>query len=147
MKTFIVALTLVAITLADTRGPWSPFSPYKPLSDDPPQYTYAYAVKDEDANLDFNAAEDRDRDKTTGGYMVLLADGRRQMVTYVINGHSGFVADVRYKAGVTSTASYNQPSPPSLSSISSKFVYESAPEYLSYRSAAEAYNKPAPEYT
>ena len=41
--------------------------------------------------------ESRDGDKTTGSYSVVLPDGRKQIVTYYVDGYSGYVADVKYE--------------------------------------------------
>ncbi len=64
--------------------------------DVPPQYQYAYAVKDDYSYANFEAAESRDGYNTQGSYRVNLPDGRVQIVTYTADGN-GFVADVKYE--------------------------------------------------
>ena len=62
-----------------------------------PEYNFQYAVKDDYANVDFDAAESRNGYATSGGYRVALPDGRVQHVTYTVSdGYSGYVADVSY---------------------------------------------------
>ncbi|KAF2361633.1 Insect cuticle protein [Trinorchestia longiramus] len=58
------------------------------------KYDFEWKV-DEDDN-DFGHTESRDGDNTQGSYYVALPDGRRQTVTYYVNGDSGYVADVQY---------------------------------------------------
>ncbi|MPC30334.1 Pro-resilin [Portunus trituberculatus] len=59
------------------------------------KYEFNYKVKDDEGN-DFGHEERRDGDYTQGSYYNELPDGRRQVVTYEVNGDSGFVADVKY---------------------------------------------------
>eukprot|EP00095_Tigriopus_kingsejongensis_P000664 maker-scaffold3473_size8515-snap-gene-0.1 protein:Tk00664 transcript:maker-scaffold3473_size8515-snap-gene-0.1-mRNA-1 annotation:"cuticle protein" len=106
-------LALTAVVLADNPPPPyrpapAPYQP-EPKYEEPAQYQYAYAVKDEYSQLDFNANEEREGYATSGSYQVLLPDGRTQTVTYSVNGDSGYVADVQY-AGEAKYEPY-QPKP------------------------------------
>ena len=99
----IIALALIAVAAADRPAPYNPpsYQPYKPApsyKEEPANYQYAYAVKDDYANVDFDANEARDGYATNGGYRVVLPDGRTQTVTYTVaDGYSGYVADVSYE--------------------------------------------------
>ena len=72
----------------DTAPVYAPAAPaYHPVveaayPDEPPVYTYTYAVKDDYSFSNFNAHEQRDGYNTAGGYEVALPDGRTQIVTY-----------------------------------------------------------------
>ncbi|XP_063589552.1 cuticle protein 19-like [Penaeus indicus] len=63
----------------------------------PAKYDFNYAVKDEYSDNDFGYHEARDGDNTQGSYYVQLIDSRLQKITYIINGDSGFVADISYE--------------------------------------------------
>ena len=63
----------------------------------PAYYNFDYAVKDDYTYVDFGHNEHRDGDNTKGSYYVVLPDGRRQVVTYYVDGYSGYVADVKYE--------------------------------------------------
>ncbi|MCL4151428.1 UNVERIFIED_CONTAM: hypothetical protein GTU68_030356 [Idotea baltica] len=67
------------------------------LLQEPPKYEFDWLVKDEYSGNDFGQQESRDGYDTKGSYYVLLPDGRRQTVTYYVNGDSGFIADVAYE--------------------------------------------------
>ena len=74
----------------------------------PAYYKYEYAVNDEYAKTNFDANEARDGVATSGGYRVVLPDGRTQIVTYTVaDGYSGYVADVSYEGHAT----YAHPDP------------------------------------
>ncbi len=99
-------LALAAVALADQPRPYAPPPPaYRPAPykepaypDVPPKYEYQYAVKDDYANVDFDANEARDGYATNGGWRVALPDGRIQTVTYIVSdGASGWQADVSYE--------------------------------------------------
>eukprot|EP00095_Tigriopus_kingsejongensis_P003560 maker-scaffold1514_size37881-snap-gene-0.6 protein:Tk03560 transcript:maker-scaffold1514_size37881-snap-gene-0.6-mRNA-1 annotation:"bcs-1 protein" len=112
-ETIFALLALTAVVLADNPPPPyrpapAPYQP-EPKYEEPAQYQYAYAVKDEYSQLDFNANEEREGYATSGSYQVLLPDGRTQTVTYSVNGDSGYVADVQY-AGEAKYEPY-QPKP------------------------------------
>ena len=61
------------------------------------QYEFSYDVSAPEFGTDFGHAERRDGDNTQGQYRVLLPDGRVQVVTYTVNGPSGYVAQVFYE--------------------------------------------------
>ena len=64
---------------------------------EPANYEYQYAVKDEYSGVNIDASEAQDGYATTGGYSVVLPDGRTQRVTYTVaDDVSGYVADVQY---------------------------------------------------
>jgi hypothetical protein len=60
-------------------------------------YDFSWAVKDEPSNNDYAHQEKSDGEVVTGSYRVLLPDGRTQIVTYRVQGDSGFVAEVKYE--------------------------------------------------
>ena len=62
----------------------------------PANYNFDYAVKDDYSYVDMGHNEQRHGDNTKGEYFVVLPDGRRQTVSYYVDGYSGFVADVKY---------------------------------------------------
>uniref|UniRef100_A0A0K2V198 Putative LOC100870303 [Apis florea] n=1 Tax=Lepeophtheirus salmonis TaxID=72036 RepID=A0A0K2V198_LEPSM len=66
-----------------------------PLRTDP--YSYQYAVQDVESGNDFSAQESSDGQVVSGSYRVLLPDGRVKVVTYEVEGGSGFVSDVKYE--------------------------------------------------
>ena len=100
----LISLT-VLVTAALARpdkapASYAPAPAYKPAPsypEEPPKYTYSYAVKDDYSNNNFGATEDRDGYATSGSYYVALPDGRLQKVTYSVNGDGGYVADVTYE--------------------------------------------------
>ncbi len=70
----------------------------------PTPYNYGYGVSDPVTGSNFGANEESDGvGNTAGEYRVLLPDGRTQIVSYSVNGPSGFVANVRYE-GVAAVA-------------------------------------------
>lgn len=62
----------------------------------PAHYEYQYTVHDSHYGTDFGHKEDRQGDVTHGQYMVLLPDGRRQIVDYVADKH-GYRPTIRYE--------------------------------------------------
>lgn len=73
-----------------------PYRSHESQESEEPKYEYNYQVKD-DNNNDFGHEENRDGDLTQGSFYNHLPDGRRQMVKYAVDGHSGFLADVNYE--------------------------------------------------
>ncbi|XP_076042072.1 pro-resilin-like [Oratosquilla oratoria] len=62
----------------------------------PPNYEYTYGVADAYSGNNYEVNQKRNGYNTEGQYIVDLPDGRKQIVTYVDNGH-GFLADVKYE--------------------------------------------------
>ena len=60
-------------------------------------YNFAWAVNDVPSYNDFGQQEVNDGKITTGSYRVVLPDGRTQIVTYKVDGYSGYVAEVKYE--------------------------------------------------
>ena len=61
-----------------------------------PSYRYRYRVDEPYKNLRFSKVEQSRDGRTEGSYSVLLPDGRTQIVTYHVEGDSGFQAKVTY---------------------------------------------------
>lgn len=81
-------------------------------------YNFAYTVKDEPSYNDFGHQESSDGEVVSGSYSVVLPDGRTQIVTYTVNGDSGYVAKVTYEGEAKqfeykAAAAYPAPSAPS----------------------------------
>ncbi|KAF2361634.1 Insect cuticle protein [Trinorchestia longiramus] len=72
------------------------FSSYE---DDDAKYDFNWDVSDEETHVKRHEA--RQGDSTTGSYSVLLPDGRMQVVTYHVDGTSGYVAKVHYEGTAT----------------------------------------------
>ena len=62
-----------------------------------PDYSTGYSVQDPYSGVDMASQENRLGDRTEGSYSVLLPDGRRQTVTYWVDGDSGYNARVTYE--------------------------------------------------
>ena len=61
-----------------------------------PDYSTAHAVRDVYSGVNVDSQENRLGDRTEGSYSVDLPDGRKQVVTYWVDGYSGYNADVQY---------------------------------------------------
>ena len=61
-----------------------------------PSYHYRYRVDEPYKKLRFSKVEQSRGGRTEGSYSVLLPDGRTQIVTYYVEGDSGFQAKVTY---------------------------------------------------
>lgn len=60
-------------------------------------YKFDWAIIKDDYYNDFEH-EAREGEKTTGSYWrVVLPNGRKQIVTYYVDGNSGYVAEVKYE--------------------------------------------------
>lgn len=53
-------------------------------------------MDDEESDNHYGHQEARDDEHTQGGYYIELPDGRTQHVKYVVDGDSGFLAEVTY---------------------------------------------------
>ncbi|XP_045617292.2 pro-resilin-like [Procambarus clarkii] len=101
MKTqILMVLGMAALSAADSRERFS-YGPPRPYSAESfesseAQYNFNYAVKHEDSGNDFGHQETRNGDDTKGSYYVQLPDGRLQTVNYIVDGDSGYIADVKY---------------------------------------------------
>ena len=65
--------------------------------DEPPLYTYQFAVQDDYTNNNYGTEEKRDGYNAQGSYYVSLPDGRLQKVAYSVSGDAGYIADVTYE--------------------------------------------------
>ncbi len=63
-------------------------------------YQFAYSVSDSASYNEYGHQETSDGNLVKGEYRVLLPDGRTQIVSYYVEGDSGFVAEVRYEGEV-----------------------------------------------
>ena len=84
--------------------------------------------------MDFGHQENRNGDNTKGSYFVVLPDGHRQIVSYYVEGYSGYVTDVKYEGDYKpydyKPAAYSKPA-------------YSAPAYSAPAYSAPAYSAPA----
>ncbi|XP_043204552.1 uncharacterized protein LOC122371866 [Amphibalanus amphitrite] len=62
-----------------------------------PDYSYGYGIDDPASGVQNTKEETRFGDRTEGSYSTLLPDGRRQIVTYWVDGNSGYNAQVTYE--------------------------------------------------
>ncbi|XP_066947195.1 larval cuticle protein A2B-like [Macrobrachium rosenbergii] len=92
-------------------------------SSEPASYNFEFAVEDGYSGADFNHQEEREEDNTQGSYSVQLPDGRRQTVTYYVDGDSGYIAEVAYEG----EAQYLEPEEESEESSEPAPIY-AAPE-------------------
>merc|ERR1712168_727542 len=72
----------------------------RPQLDDlyqPARYAFTWQVNDPGSGNSFGQTENRDDDLTEGRYEVLLPDNTKQIVTYYVDGDSGYVVDVQYE--------------------------------------------------
>ncbi|XP_018019752.1 pro-resilin [Hyalella azteca] len=88
-KVVVMFVMLVMVTLTTGRPQTADSSP-------PVRYNFDWGVLDAESGQNFGHSEAREADFTSGQYYVQLPDGRRQMVTYRVDGDSGFVVDVNY---------------------------------------------------
>ena len=109
----------------DTPSPPRSYAPQYPSA--PAAYSFHWAVQDDYSHNNYGHQENRNDKLTTGEYYVNLPDGRRQKVTYTVDGYGGYVAEVSYEgeAQYPPENQYNKPAP-------------------SYPKPAPSYPKPAP---
>ncbi|XP_046677169.1 pro-resilin-like [Homalodisca vitripennis] len=85
---------------------------YDDGSSGPASYKFSYHVQDAASGNDFGHQESREGHQATGMYMVLLPDGRRQIVEYTAD-ESGYHPIVRYEGTATTASGGGYPSGPS----------------------------------
>ncbi|XP_037801767.1 cuticle protein 7-like [Penaeus monodon] len=91
----LLLLGLAALASADT--PRYAYSAPRDSFEDDAKYNFNWAVDHDDSGNHFGQQEARDGDDTQGSYYVQLPDGRLQTVRYVVDGDSGYVAEVNYE--------------------------------------------------
>ncbi|KAK3869423.1 hypothetical protein Pcinc_025263 [Petrolisthes cinctipes] len=69
---------------------------FESYESDEAKYNFDWAVRHGPSGNNYGHQEARDNDNTQGSYHVNLPDGRRQTVTYFVDGGSGYIADVKY---------------------------------------------------
>jgi len=166
------ALILMAVAASSAMADRSPYRPpsrpsyqppsppsyqapspsrYSPASEEahvPPKYQFDWAVSEDYTK--FNHEEQRDYDNTKGSYSVDLPDGRRQTVTYYVDGDSGFVAEVSYSGEARypeeQSREYSAPAPVYNTPRPS---YQPAPTTARpvYTTRRPSYTTPRPSYT
>ncbi|XP_063888673.1 pro-resilin-like [Scylla paramamosain] len=100
-----VLLLLVVVVAAAADKPSPSYSVPVPGSDsrsyedsfEAPKYEFQWSVDDSESGNNYGHQEARDDEHTQGGYYVDLPDGRKQNVKYVVDGDSGFLAEVTYE--------------------------------------------------
>ncbi|XP_071541385.1 uncharacterized protein, partial [Panulirus ornatus] len=133
----LILLGVVALAAADSRETFAYAAPrasseesYESYESSEAQYNFNWAVKHDDSDNDFGHQEARDGDDTQGSYYVQLPDGRLQTVTYIVDGDSGYLAQVDYKG----EARY----PDSFESFESRESFEYAPPRPRYFDSNES---------
>ncbi|KAK3869415.1 hypothetical protein Pcinc_025255 [Petrolisthes cinctipes] len=105
-KTILLLLGVAAMAAADSfefRGYGAPrryssdsSESFESYESDEAKYNFDWAVRHGPSGNNYGHQEARDNDNTKGSYHVYLPDGRRQTVTYFVDGGSGYIADVKY---------------------------------------------------
>ncbi|XP_037804674.1 cuticle protein 8-like [Penaeus monodon] len=72
-------------------------------------YDFTYSVRNDESGADFAHSEASDGASVRGSYTVLLPDGRRQTVTYVVDSQSGYTARVTYSGEAHRPATFGSP--------------------------------------
>ncbi|XP_071541381.1 pro-resilin-like [Panulirus ornatus] len=94
----LILLGVTALAAAESRESFSYAAPRDfSVESGEAKYNFNWDVHDDSTSNEFDHNEERENDNTQGSYSVQLPDGRRQIVTYYVNGDSGYVADVKYE--------------------------------------------------
>ncbi|XP_066948534.1 pro-resilin-like [Macrobrachium rosenbergii] len=91
-KVLLVVLGFAALAYARPGS----FESFESFESGEGKYDFNWAVRDESSENDFGHQEARDGENTQGSYYVRLPDGRLQTVKYLVDGDSGYVAEVNY---------------------------------------------------
>jgi hypothetical protein len=111
----------------------------------PPQYEYAYAVKDEHTKDIKQHKESRHGDRTEGEYSFLEADGTTRIVKYFVDGKSGFVAQVlREGHAVHAAPAQRVVAAPVFAKVAAPVAVHAAP--VAVHAAPVAFAAPAARY-
>ncbi|XP_059613835.1 pro-resilin-like [Phlebotomus argentipes] len=87
-KILFVVSAFVTLVISRPQGP----------GELPEPYEYQYEVKDPEKDLFFDKSESGDATgKVTGRYSVLMPDKRLMIVTYSVEGESGFVPQITFQ--------------------------------------------------
>lgn len=89
-QSVLALLALSAVALAQQRN-------FQEQNYPPANYNFDWAVKNDEYGNNYGHEEERDGDQTRGSYFVDLPDGRRQTVTYYVDGDGGYNAVVTYE--------------------------------------------------
>ncbi|XP_042242114.1 cuticle protein 8-like [Homarus americanus] len=142
----LLLLGVVSLAAADNRPSYSYAAPHgsseESYESSEAQYNFNYAVEHDPSGNDFGHQETRDGDNTQGSYYVQLPDGRRQTVTYFVDGDSGYIADVKYDGEARYPDSFESreaprytPPRPSFSRSFESFESREAPRFAPHRSS------------
>ncbi|XP_069958443.1 pro-resilin [Cherax quadricarinatus] len=102
MNTQIVLVLCVVVMAAADKRPSFSYGPPRVFSDESfesseAKYNFNWAVDHDPSSNEFGHQESRDGDDTQGSYYVQLPDGRLQKVTFLVDGDSGYQAQVTYE--------------------------------------------------
>ncbi|XP_071749607.1 cuticle protein 19.8-like [Lepeophtheirus salmonis] len=113
-KILIACLAVNIALVASAPNPPPSYSSYPPPPPPPPaqvSYGYNYGVVDDESGVNMSADELAENGVVSGSYKVVLPDGRMKIVTYTVEGDSGFVADVQFEAAPVPAAAALPPYP------------------------------------
>ncbi|XP_037801923.1 pro-resilin-like [Penaeus monodon] len=96
----LLLICLAAVAAADSQESFESYESGEA------KYDFNWAVKHDDSGNDFGYQEARDGDHTQGSYYVQLPDDRLQTVRFVVDGDSGYVAEVSYEGEARYPDSY-----------------------------------------
>nr|XP_040581125.1 cuticle protein 19.8-like [Lepeophtheirus salmonis] len=107
-----LAVNIALVASAPSSPPsYSPYPPPPPPPPAPVSYGYNYGVVDDESGVNISADELAENGVVSGSYKVVLPDGRMKIVTYTVEGDSGFVADVQFEAAPVLAAAPPPPYP------------------------------------
>uniref|UniRef100_A0A0K2UZ19 Cuticular protein hypothetical 5 [Bombyx mori] n=1 Tax=Lepeophtheirus salmonis TaxID=72036 RepID=A0A0K2UZ19_LEPSM len=113
-KILIACLAVSIALVSSAPNPPRSYSPYPPPPPPPPapvSYGYNYGVVDDESGVNMSADELAENGVVSGSYKVVLPDGRMKIVTYTVEGDSGFVADVQFEEALAPAAPAPAPYP------------------------------------
>ncbi|XP_040581063.1 cuticle protein 19.8-like [Lepeophtheirus salmonis] len=99
-----LAINIALVASVPSYTSYAPTPPSPPPPPPPASYGYNYAVADNESGVSVSADEQADNGAVAGSYRVTLPDGRIKVVTYTVEGDSGFIADVQYEEAPASAS-------------------------------------------